>query len=76
MKSLTFKDGIIRIDGVELRGILDGLRVACAVRFNGQKVATPAAKRKPRRAERLRTSAFSLSRPRMTPAPVMTSSTF
>lgn len=46
MKLLTFEDGIIRIDGEELPGILDNLRVACAVRFDEQKVDKASGKKK------------------------------
>ena len=38
MKLLTFEDGIVRIDGEELPGILSDLRVSGQVRFDEQSV--------------------------------------
>ena len=38
MKLLTFEDGVVRIDGEELPGILSDMRVSGKVRFDEQKV--------------------------------------
>lgn len=46
MKLLTFEDGIVRIGGEELPGILDSLRVSCSVRFDEQKVDKASGKKK------------------------------
>lgn len=46
MKLLTFEDGIIRIDGEELPGILDSLHVGCSLRFDEQKVDKASGKKK------------------------------
>lgn len=46
MKLLTFEDGIVRIGGEELPGILADMRVSCAVRFDEQKVDKASGKKK------------------------------
>lgn len=46
MKLLTFEDGIVRIDGEELPGLLSSLRVSGAVRFDEQKVDKTSGKKK------------------------------
>ncbi|HEU6436036.1 MAG TPA: hypothetical protein VE028_01120 [Nitratidesulfovibrio sp.] len=46
MSMLTFEDGVVRLGGVALPGILRAQRVACAVRFDEQKVDGVSGKRK------------------------------
>lgn len=46
MKLLTFEDGIVRIGGEELPGILSDIRVSCAVRFDEQSVDKSSGKKK------------------------------
>ncbi len=46
MKLLTFEDGIVRVNGEELPGILADMRVACAVRFDEQSVDKTSGKKK------------------------------
>ena len=46
MKLLTFEDGIVRIDGEELPGILSDLRVSGKVRFDEQSVDKASGKKK------------------------------
>ena len=46
MKLLTFEDGIVRIDGEELPGILSDLRVSGQVRFDEQSVDKASGKKK------------------------------
>lgn len=46
MKLLTFEDGVVRIDGEELPGILSSVRVSCAVRFDEQSVDQASGKKK------------------------------
>ena len=46
MKLLTFEDGIVRIDGEELPGILSDLRVSGRVRFDEQSVDKASGKKK------------------------------
>ncbi len=46
MKLLTFEDGIVRIDGEELPGILSDLRVSGQVRFDEQQVDKSSGKKK------------------------------
>ena len=46
MKLLTFEDGIVRINGEELPGILDSLKVSGNVRFDEQKVDGVSGKKK------------------------------
>lgn len=46
MKLLTFEDGVVRIDGEELPGILSEFRVSGAVRFDEQKVDKTSGKKK------------------------------
>lgn len=46
MKLLTFEDGVVRIGGEELPGILADIRVSCAVRFDEQSVDKASGKKK------------------------------
>ena len=46
VKLLTFEDGIVRVDGEELPGILDSLKVNGKVRFDEQKVDKSSGKKK------------------------------
>lgn len=46
MKLLTFEDGVVRIGGEELPGILADIRVSCAVRFDEQSVDQASGKKK------------------------------
>ena len=46
VKLLTFDDGIIRVDGEDLPGILDDLKVSGKVRFDEQKVDKASGKKK------------------------------
>ena len=46
MKLLTFEDGIVRLDGEEIPGILADVRVSCAVRFDKQSVDKASGKKK------------------------------
>lgn len=46
MKLLTFEDGVVRIDGEELPGILSDMRVSGKVRFDEQEVDKASGKKK------------------------------
>ncbi|WP_304049036.1 hypothetical protein [Desulfovibrio piger] len=46
VKLLTFEDGVVRIDGEELPGILSDLRVSGKVRFDEQSVDKASGKKK------------------------------
>ena len=46
VKLLTFEDGIVRVNGEELPGILDTLKVNGKVRFDEQKVDKSSGKKK------------------------------
>lgn len=46
MKLLTFEDGVVRIGGEALPGILADIRVSCAVRFDEQSVDKASGKKK------------------------------
>ena len=46
VKLLTFDDGIVRVDGEDLPGILDDLKVSGKVRFDEQKVDKASGKKK------------------------------
>ena len=46
MKLLTFEDGIVRISGEELPGLLSDLRVSGQVRFDEQQVDKTSGKKK------------------------------
>ena len=46
VKLLTFEDGVVRIDGKELPGILSDLRVSGKVRFDEQSVDKASGKKK------------------------------
>ena len=46
MKLLTFEDGIVRLNGEELPGILADIKVGCSVRFDEQSVDKASGKKK------------------------------
>lgn len=46
MKLLTFEDGVVAVNGEELPGILNDIRVSCSVRFDEQKVDNASGKKK------------------------------
>lgn len=46
MKLLTFEDGMVRLNGEELPGILADMKVGCSVRFDEQSVDKASGKKK------------------------------